>query len=153
MKILLAVDESEYSKTAIKEVIKRPWPKGTSVRVLTVIQPFPAVALEPWYGGRDSLGIMDRELHKRAQSLTSRTVAALKKEGIKAESAIRQGDPRSEIVEEAETWSADLILIGSHGYTALKRFFLGSVASSVVTHAACSVEIVRRKQGKKKTSR
>ena len=148
MKILLAIDESEYSKTAIKEVIKRPWPKGTFVRVLTVIQPLPAMALEPWYGGRDSLGIMDHELRKRAQSLTSGTAAALKKEGIKAESAIREGDPRSEIVDEAEKWVADLIFIGSHGYTGLKRFFLGSVASSVVTHAPCSVEIVRKKQKK-----
>ena len=148
MKILLAVDESEYSKTAIKEVIKRPWPKGTFVRVLTVIQPLPEMALEPWYGGRDSLGIMDKELRKRAQSLTNRAAAAIKKEGIKADSAIRQGDPRSEIVDEAEKWAADLIVIGSHGYTALKRFFLGSVASSVVTHAPCSVEIVRKKQKK-----
>ena len=44
--------------------------------------------------------------------------------------------------------SADLIVLGSHGYTGIKRFLLGSVALSVVSHAPCSVEVVRRKQEK-----
>jgi len=39
MKILSAVDDSEYSAAAIKEIAKRPWPKGTTVRVLTVAEP------------------------------------------------------------------------------------------------------------------
>jgi hypothetical protein len=38
---------------------------------------------------------------------------------------------------------ADLIVVGSHGYRALERFLLGSVSQSVVSHAACSVEVVR----------
>ena len=59
---------------------------------------------------------------------------------------MRDGDPRSAIVDEAEEWGADLIVVGSHGYTGLKRWLLGSVAQSVVGHAPCSVEVVRRKQ-------
>ncbi len=51
MKILLAVDESKYSTSAVKEVAKRPWPKGTTVRVLTVVEPFPPIAIEPWTVG------------------------------------------------------------------------------------------------------
>jgi nucleotide-binding universal stress UspA family protein len=58
-------------------------------------------------------------------------------------------DGRSVIVDEARKWSADLIVLGSHGHTGMKRLLLGSVASSVVSHAPCSVEIVRRKQTKK----
>jgi len=38
---------------------------------------------------------------------------------------------------------ADLILLGSHGYTGLKRWLMGSVAQFVVGHAKCSVEVVR----------
>ena len=53
MKILLAIDESKYSTSAIKEVAKRPWPKETTVRVHTVAEPFP-LGMEPWYGGRKS---------------------------------------------------------------------------------------------------
>jgi nucleotide-binding universal stress UspA family protein len=149
MKILLAVDESRYSTSAVKEVAKRPWPRGTTVRVLTVTEPFPPIAIEPWYGGRESLVRMDKEVKKRAQDLTGRTAENLKKKGIKAQAVVLEGDPRYRIVDEAEKWKADLIVMGSHGYTGIKRLLLGSVAASVVSHAPCSVEIVREK--KKKT--
>jgi len=149
MKILLAIDDSKYSTSAIKEVAKQPWPKGTTVRVLTVAEPFPQVALEPWYGGRESLERIDQEVQKRARDLTKKTADSLKRKGFKIDTAVRQGDPRSEIVDEAEKWKADLIVLGSHGYTGIKRLLLGSVASSVVSHASCSVEVVRQK--KKKT--
>ena len=39
----------------------------------------------------------------------------------------------------------DLIVVGSHGYSGIKRWLLGSVAQSVVSHAPCSVEVVRHK--------
>lgn len=149
MKILLAVDESEYSALAVTEVARRPWPKGTSVRVLTVAEPFPPIAIEPWYGGRESLVPIDKEVQKRAQHLAKKTAESLKKKGIKTQAVVLEGDARFRIVDEADRWAADLIVMGSHGYTGIKRLLLGSVASSVVGHAPCSVEIVRRK--KKKT--
>ena len=149
MKILLAVDESEYSAVATKEIAKRPWPAGTTVRVLTVVEPFPPIAIEPWYGGHESLVRIDKELRKRAQDLTKRTAETLKKKEMKTQVVVLEGDARSSIVDEAERWAADLIVMGSHGYTGIKRLLLGSVAASVIGHAPCSVEIVRQK--KKKT--
>jgi nucleotide-binding universal stress UspA family protein len=148
MKILLAVDDSEYSAAATREVTKRPWPKGTTVRVLTVVEPFPPIAIEPWYGGRESLVRIDEEMQKHARDLTKKTAESLKKKGIKTQSVVLEGDARSVIVHEAEKWKADLIMMGSHGHTGIKRLLLGSVASSVVSHAPCSVEIVRRKRSK-----
>lgn len=56
---------------------------------------------------------------------------------------MREGDPREVIVEQAETWQADLIVLGSRGLSTIKRWILGSVAESVVRHAPCSVEIAR----------
>jgi nucleotide-binding universal stress UspA family protein len=50
------------------------------------------------------------------------------------------------ILDEAERWDADLIVLGSHGYNGWQRFLLGSVSHAVATHAHCSVEIVRQKQ-------
>jgi nucleotide-binding universal stress UspA family protein len=148
MKILLAVDDSKYSAAATREVAKRPWPKGTIVRVLTVVEPFPPIAIEPWYGGRETLIGMDKELQKRARDLAKKHAERLKKKGIKTQSVVLEGDARFVIVHEAEKWKADLIVMGSHGYTGIKRLLLGSVASSVVSHASCSVEIVRQKQKK-----
>jgi nucleotide-binding universal stress UspA family protein len=115
MKILLAVDDSKYSTSAVKGVAKRLWPRGTTVRVLTVAEPFPQVAREPWYGGRGSVERIDQEVQKRARALTKKTADSLKKKGFKVDTAVRQGDARSEIVDEAEKWKADLIVMGSHG--------------------------------------
>ncbi|HEV8371259.1 MAG TPA: universal stress protein [Pyrinomonadaceae bacterium] len=150
MKILLAVDSSEYSAAAIKEVAKRPWPARSTVRVLSVVEPYPAIAVEPWYGGRESLETLDREMQRRASNLTKKTAEHLKRKELKVEAVIRTGHPATVIVDEAREWSADLVVLGSHGYTGIKRLFLGSVALSVVGHAPCSVEVVRLKQPKKR---
>jgi nucleotide-binding universal stress UspA family protein len=53
------------------------------------------------------------------------------------------GSPKRTIVEEAEAWGADLIVVGSHGYKSWERMLLGSVSQAVAAHARCSVEIVR----------
>jgi len=57
------------------------------------------------------------------------------------------GPPRVVILDEAESWGADLIVVGSHGYRAWERFLLGSVSQSIVSHAECSVEVVRCASG------
>ena len=62
---------------------------------------------------------------------------------LKISQAIIGGPPSQVIVEEAENWGADLILMGSRGLGAWNRLLLGSVSSAVVHHARCSVEIVR----------
>jgi nucleotide-binding universal stress UspA family protein len=149
MKLLLAIDNSEYSVDAIKEVAKRPWPPKTIVRVISVVEPVPPPAAELWYDASGSLERVQQEMRKRAAKLTEKTSESLKGKGLKIETAVREGDARSVIVNEAEKWSADLIVLGSHGYTGIKRLLLGSVASSVVSHAPCSVEIVRRQKTKK----
>jgi len=147
MKILLAVDDSEYSTAAVNEVAKRPWPGSSSVKILKVVEPLP-LGVEPWVGGSEGLDELDTELKKRANSLIKKTIERLKKNDLKVQSVIRHGSAASKIVEEAESWAADLIVVGSHGYSAIERLFLGSVAMSVVSHAPCSVEVVRSKKGK-----
>jgi nucleotide-binding universal stress UspA family protein len=54
-----------------------------------------------------------------------------------------EGSPKQVIVEEAEKWGADLIVVGSHGYGWWERILLGSVSQAVIHHAPCSVEVVR----------
>src|SRR4030095_5369149 len=57
-----------------------------------------------------------------------------------------KGDPTIAIPEEAERCGADLIVVGTHGYNALERLWLGSVSRAVASHAKCSVEIARRRK-------
>ncbi len=146
MKILLAIDNSEYSAEAVKEIAVRPWPPNAIVRVLSVVESVTPPATELWYDDSGSLERVHQEMVKRATELTVSTANKLEGKGFTVETKVRDGDPRSEIVDEAGDWSADLIVLGSHGYTGIKRFLLGSVALSVVSHAPCSVEVVRRKE-------
>jgi universal stress protein A len=56
---------------------------------------------------------------------------------------IEVGRPSEEIVKGAKEWSADLIVIGSHGRRGMQRALLGSVAEAVMRHAPCPVVVVR----------
>jgi nucleotide-binding universal stress UspA family protein len=145
MRIILAIDDSEFSADAIDEVRARPWPSDTTVRVLSAVEPITPPVMEPYYDASVTLERIRQELTSRSEELAARAADSLRKSGLKAETVVRPGDPRSVIVDEATEWSADLIVVGSHGYTGIKRFLLGSVAHSVVSHAPCSVHVVRKR--------
>jgi len=145
MKILLAVDDSPYTSAAAESISRRPWPTGTVVRVLSAVEDIVPPASELWYDAGGSLEEANRQITKQAEQLTNKFGEAIKASGLTVETAVRHGDPRSVILDEAKEWDADLIVVGSHGYTSLKRLLLGSVAQSVVSHAPCSVEVVRQK--------
>ena len=68
---------------------------------------------------------------------------------LKIEARAIIGSPRGAILEQAEIWKADLIVVGSHGYPTWERLLLGSVSQAVVSNAKCSVEVVRLPAQKK----
>lgn len=152
MKILLAVDGSPCSDAAIDEVARRPWPKGSEVKVLTAFElPLPPTP-EAWAIPPSFLEEMDNSAQQHARAVVERAIKKLKDkfEGVVAlDGQILPGPPRVVILDEAESWRADLIVVGSHGYRAWERFLLGSVSQSVVSHAKCSVEIVRCREANK----
>ena len=53
------------------------------------------------------------------------------------------GDPRTILLDEAKSWEADLIVVGSHGRQGFDQMLLGSVSESLAMHAHCSVEVIR----------
>jgi nucleotide-binding universal stress UspA family protein len=146
MRILLAVDGSPYSAAAADAVSKRPWPQGTIVRVLSAVENIVPPAAELWYDAAGNLEETRRQITSQAKRLTDEVAERVRASGFTVETAVRHGDPRSVIIDEATEWDADLIVVGSHGYTGIKRWLLGSVAYSVVSHAPCSVEVVRQKR-------
>jgi len=146
MKILLAVDGSPFSQAAVEEVIRRPWPSGTEVRVLSVIHPLPYIpALDPAFTSAAAHFESLKEERDRASRDIDKACKGIREKApnLKLSAEALEGSPKEVIVEEAERWGADLIILGSHGYGPSKRFVLGSVAQSVVLHAPCSVEVVR----------
>ena len=149
MKILLAVDGSPCSDAAVKEVGRRPWPEGSSVKVLSAFElPMPVVPFTPegWSVPTGYFEELEVALRKQAQIIVDEALEKLKSTmstSIAIDGQCIPGPPRTVILDEAETWGADLIIVGSHGYRAWERFLLGSVSQSVVSHAKCSVEVVR----------
>lgn len=144
MKILLAIDGSPCSDAAVEEVARRPWPEGSLVKVLTVLEtPMPPTP-ETWAVPLNYFEELEAALRKQGENIVNRALEKLKSnKAISADALLAPGSPRPVILDEAESWGTDLIVLGSHGYGALKRFLLGSVSQAVVSHAKCSVEVVR----------
>lgn len=143
MKILLAIDGSSCSDAAVAEVSRRPWPEGTEVRIITVETPW----TEDFSRGCSSnmFDELNKQLRAKAWQSVNDAAAVVKRNapGLIVSPVLREGHPKDKILDEAEQWGADLIVVGSHGYGAVRRLFLGSVSLAVATNAPCSVEIVR----------
>jgi nucleotide-binding universal stress UspA family protein len=149
MKILLAVDGSAYSDAAVEEVAKRPWPPQSELKVITAADTPVMVAMEPWAASPGYFEQLEKSIREAAQAVIKRALLKLKTtedKTLKISSEIIQGPPRQVIVEEAEHWGADLIVMGSRGLGTWDRLLMGSVSNGVVHHAKCSVEIVRKDQ-------
>jgi nucleotide-binding universal stress UspA family protein len=152
MKILLAIDGSPCSDAAIEEIARRPWPDGSFVKVFTAFEvPTPPTS-EVWALPLNYFNEMDSALRKQARNVVDQAIDKLKtrlNKTICLDATIVPGPPRTVILDEAESWGADLIVMGSHGYRAWERFLLGSVSQAVVSHAKCSVEVVRCRAAEK----
>jgi nucleotide-binding universal stress UspA family protein len=138
MKILVATDGSEYSRDAAQSVSERPWPQGTEVKVITVVDPF-VRSIE--YAAPE---VIDDE-EGGAKETVHETVEIISGSGLKATGEVITGRAKTEIVERAKEWEADLVVVGSHGRRGVKRLLLGSVSEYVANHAHCSTEVIRRR--------
>jgi nucleotide-binding universal stress UspA family protein len=143
MKILLAVDDSKHSEAAAQAVLAQGLPQDTEVTVLHVVEPMPLLVAREMAAYEPKLEAARRAQLDEAEALVGRTAERLRSKGWKVTTAVKEGDPKSEIIDLASSWHADLIVMGSHGKKGINRFLLGSVSDAVVRHAHCSVELVR----------
>jgi nucleotide-binding universal stress UspA family protein len=147
MKILIAVDGSAFSDAAVAAVAERPWPEGSAMKVVSAFETAFPPTPEAWAIPPEYFDELQRSAREGAQLATEAAVAKLKLGSghlLELTAAAIQGPPKNVILDEAEHWGADLIVLGSHGYRGWERFLLGSVSHAVVSHAKCSVEVVRR---------
>jgi nucleotide-binding universal stress UspA family protein len=142
MRILLATDGSPCSEAAVREVCTRPWPPGSEIKVVTAINAF--TIPDPYWTEVMVHDLVERQ-RTEAPALLEKTAERIRGQvgGLTVVTEVLHGSPRGVIVDEAERWGADLILVGSHGHGMVKRMLLGSVSHAVALHAPCSVEIVR----------
>jgi nucleotide-binding universal stress UspA family protein len=147
MKILIATDGSQFSETAIERVCEIGADQWTdpSFQVVSVYEPQVPIATEPFAVSADYHHHMDRIARERATKDVEAGAARLGKQfpDSAIETAVEIGRPAQVIVESAEKWGADLIVVGSHGRGFWGRLGLGSVSDAVVHHSPCSVLVVK----------
>jgi len=144
LRILFATDGSPCSDRALQSVAVRPWPAGSEIEVVSVAYTHIPLVPEPTLTGAagyvDALNLERADAPVRAKRaeeyLRAQTV-------MPVTTRVLEGNPGKAIVEEAERWQADLVIVGSHGYGSVKRALLGSVSQHLALHAHCSVEIMR----------
>lgn len=146
-RVVLGWDGSSCATRAADLLTAWPIFAGSHVRVVSV-----ADVEVPWWTGFPEAGspelmpmyVEATEASRRQHDeLAQAMVARLQAGGLTAEPDRRDGDAATEILAAANAFNADLILIGTHGRTGLKRVVLGSVARNVLHHATCSVVITR----------
>lgn len=144
MKILIGVDDSIHSNAAVDFVRRMTWPRGSKVLVLSVVQALQIhdAVYAPAPLGPPGLETMDA-LMQRHQDIASTAERVLRLDIPDTQSSVAVGDPRTVLIETARSEHADLVVVGSHGRTGLAKLLIGSVASHVVTHAPCSVLVVK----------
>lgn len=141
MRILIGVDGSSSSDAVIEEAARRPWPPGSELCLVTLVDPF-------FFPKAPQLM---EEAKKNALESVKGQAKLLTDAGWAVQFDVILDNPRHGLPRAAGAWKADLILLGSHGRSAVQRLLVGSTARTVLRHAPCSVEIVRR-QSKEETA-
>lgn len=142
MKILIALDASAHSDRALDFVTRMRWPAGSRVIVLSVLQPVTSALTVPHEPAAIPAELLE-EQRRQLEELVARAEGTLRDAGFSSEGRVLAGDPREALVQVALEERADLIVVGSHGRTGFAKLILGSVSSHVVTHAPCSVLVVK----------
>jgi nucleotide-binding universal stress UspA family protein len=146
MKLLLATDGSEFSVAAVRSVTSRPWPEGTQVRVISA----PGLVLllrECPYFEQHQVEELNVASMEESHKAVASAVEILSRSGLKVHSGVPllHDTPSTIILDEAEKWHANMIVVGSHGRSGFDRWTMGSVSEAVALHAGCSVEVIRER--------
>jgi nucleotide-binding universal stress UspA family protein len=124
-KILIAADDSPFSAAAWQEALSITQRMGSHLLALTV-------------------AATDGEV-KTATGLVRQMEAEATRRGVSLESAVPVGQPDQAIIHWAQAKKANLIILGSHGRTGLRKLLMGSVAERVIGQAHCPVLVVKKK--------
>lgn len=151
MKIILATDGTKYGDAAAEMLRNFRLGASDSVRVISVVDMAVPLAVDVYGGYLPDTSELEKAARENAskviESTCERVRAMFGEVKVDVSGEVLFGSPDSRIVETAEEHAADLVILGSHGYKRWERLLLGSVSSSVVHHAHCSVLVVRSLAG------
>lgn len=147
MKVLLATDGTVFSDSAIESINLFNFKSGDELKLVSVVDLALPMAVDIYTGYLPSTIEIENNARENAKTTLEKTSQKIKSllsnAEIRISTEVLIGSPESRIVETAEEFQADLIIVGSHGYNSWERLLLGSVSDSVIHHAPCSVFVVR----------
>lgn len=143
MRILISTDGSEFSRAAVEkcfEIIVEP--EKTEIKIVSVfevVEPMD-ISISPEFSQE-----LEASARQKAQEFAEQAAARVRERfpNIDLTTQVSLGAADETLIAAAKKWSADLIVIGSHGRGFWGRMLLGSITDSLVHHAPCSVLVVR----------
>jgi nucleotide-binding universal stress UspA family protein len=154
MKVLIAYDGSECADAAIEDMQRAGLPAEAEALVVSIeegwMPPPPPSSYEFVERIRQPEGNTAAQMAYEVEPrlIDAKALALQAKDQVKklfpawnVSEKFLVGLPANELLKIADEWNPDLMVIGSHGRTAIGRFIFGSVSYRIVTHAACTVRI------------
>jgi nucleotide-binding universal stress UspA family protein len=140
MKILLPIDGSEYTKRALAYIAAHDelLPGRHDYIAVTVVAPIPEYAARFL-----QRGAMDEHYREQAEQVLGPLRAFAKMQGWRLREAVMHGPAADTIAGLAQTEKPDLIVMGTHGHSALGNVVLGSVATGVLARCKLPVLLIR----------
>ena len=145
MRVLIPTDGSECAQMALSAVAEQPWPTSSEFLIIACPE-FPVIVGEYPYYAPEQLTELAKGSEIHAAESATEGADLLSKAGLRVSRQVTEPreTPARAILAAAESWEADLIVMGSHGRRGFDRLVLGSVSESVALHARCSVQVVRK---------
>ena len=136
--ILVPIDlaDTDLAKPAVETAVSMAQASGGTVRLINVLPMTPVMLAE--YVPPD----FDTQQRKSSEDALAIIARECGLDPSRVSVNVRQGGIYHEVLEEAQTIGADLIVMSSHR-PAMRTYFLGSNAGHVVRYAKCSVLVVR----------
>jgi nucleotide-binding universal stress UspA family protein len=140
VRLVIGVDGSEDAEAAVDAVASRKWPAGSEARIVSATWAAPQVTSQRMVGPITNWKLEEKA---RVKKMIAKDIDKLTAAGLKTDAVVKDGEPKSLLIAEAESWGADCIFVGARGLGRVERFMLGSVSTAVAARAHCSVEVVR----------
>jgi len=150
MKILIATDGAKQSAAAIEMLMRFRLEPADEIKIVTVVDMAVPMAVDIYGGYMPNTAEIEQSARQNAEQILREAASAIRVhyDGIELNilTEVLFGSPESRIVEAAREFKADLVVVGSHGYSTWERLLLGSVSDAVVHHVPCSVLVVRARE-------
>ncbi len=146
-KILVAVDGSSAAGKAVEYAVGLAKQTGATVTFLSVIDmsAFTVQSVPDVVAPTHLTEPIEDYLKQAAEAHIEEAVKLCSKNNVRSKKAVRSGHPVEEIIKEADASKSDLIIMGSHGKSAVRAAILGSVTYGVIhKETKVPVLIVRR---------